>query len=231
MLEWLRHNHDAISALGTIVGALVFGFGVLQYRRAQVWKRTEFVASLYKELIQDDKCIRAMEMIDYPERACKIQDVSQYDGGDLNFIVDSLNFYNDNPNELHVKVRKDFDRFFALLEQFERAIRNRLVREKDVLPYLAYWMDALDDDNSSGTAIRKYMRDAEFDDVERLLRRRLSLVARLREMLRRLRILPAGRREDRNPGIAGGGNAGRLGFAVGEERQAEAVPDRDQRAG
>jgi hypothetical protein len=48
--------------------------GLSQYRRAQEWKRAEFLANEIKELLADRKASNALTMIDWSARRIKLDE-------------------------------------------------------------------------------------------------------------------------------------------------------------
>ncbi|HZP21239.1 MAG TPA: hypothetical protein VFB16_13655 [Bauldia sp.] len=174
MIELLK---DPIEIVTHAVGALAIVFGVYQYYRSEKWKRLEFVSKSYKETIDDALCQRALTLIDYPADIISsvpdLKEFSKKDDCGLHKVAlaSALDFSQDEVTALDVEVRKYFDRLFVYMEQFERAIRAGLVKEAEVLPYFNYWIYKINTEDSAGAAIRKYVEEAEFDDVERFLKR------------------------------------------------------------
>jgi hypothetical protein len=74
-----------------------------------------------------------------------------------------------------MRIRDTFDRFFSYLEQFERAIRNRVVDEQDVYPYFAYWFEMLGGERHLpqyvSDCVLEYIGNYGFPDVVRFLHR------------------------------------------------------------
>jgi len=65
MTRWKKS--EAISLLSVICAALVFGFGIWQYRASENWKRSEFVANQIKEFNSDRINQMVLLMMDYDE--------------------------------------------------------------------------------------------------------------------------------------------------------------------
>jgi hypothetical protein len=56
----MLHFLKGIANLAPIGAVIVFAIGLCQYSRAERWKRTEFVAKLFKEFSDDPNCEVAM---------------------------------------------------------------------------------------------------------------------------------------------------------------------------
>ena len=147
IFEFLSYKKDAFSSLGTIIALALFAFAFHQYRRGENWKKSEFIAKLYKDFADDSVCQRAMWMLDWSRRsinfgteACPIEE--DYTWGIL-YLALRKHDENTRFTELEMRIRDTFDRFFMYIEQFERAMQNKLVKPKQVYPYFAYWIDLL----------------------------------------------------------------------------------------
>ena len=158
MLEWFAAYKDALSGfaslfavIGTIFAVAIFFSGVRQYKKAESWKRTEFLAKLYSEFSNDPAALRAMWMLDGDDRKIFFEEGDKHKAYRVNthIIIDALRRYSPkrefSQRDLHI--RDSFDSFFVYVEQFERAIQNDLVDKDEVRPYFAYWIRLL---NKSG---------------------------------------------------------------------------------
>src|SRR5689334_5323393 len=56
---------NTLTAIGLAGAALTFAAGLMQYQKAQRWKRAEWVAQEMKSLLQDPMVVAALQMIDY----------------------------------------------------------------------------------------------------------------------------------------------------------------------
>jgi hypothetical protein len=204
--SFLKDNKDAFLSIGsvfssaaTVLAILIFSFGLRQYAKAESWKKTEFLAKLYDEFANDRGCRNTMSMLDgdartlYFDKGDKFHPVKV----DINVVYRALRPFNpgDDFTEDELRVRDTFDRFFVYLEQFDRAIDNRLVRAREVYPYFGYWIELLNGDDtvrannidrvggplkltSDGEIpdelrrqIHRYIDDAGFEHVQRFLKR------------------------------------------------------------
>jgi hypothetical protein len=180
LLTFLSANKDAISSAGTIFALAVFAFAVFQYRRGESWKKSEFIAKLYKDFIDDADCQRAMWMLDWFDREINFglssKGESLIEVCSSVVVAKALRKHSIAPfTEVEVKIRDTFDRFFLYIEQFERAMQNKLIRERQVYPYFAYWIDLLSGKRHLSpalqTAILSYISEYGYRDVERFLGR------------------------------------------------------------
>jgi hypothetical protein len=62
-----------LSAGGAAGATIAFLVGILQYRKAQQWKRAEFLASEIKSLFENSKVSTALTMIDWSLRRIKLR--------------------------------------------------------------------------------------------------------------------------------------------------------------
>lgn len=157
---------------------VIFAFAVLQYRRGETWKKSEFIAKLYKDFMDDVSCQRAMWMLDWINRPIdfgteKNPFVVKYNH---QILMTALRKHDGNPfNDEEIVIRDAFDRFFVYIEQFERAIQNKLVHQEQVYPYFGYWIGLLSGQlhlpNEIRLVVLNYIECYEFDDVKRFLNR------------------------------------------------------------
>jgi hypothetical protein len=161
---------------------LVFAVALAQYIRAESWRRTEFVANLYKEFSENEDCKRALWMLQGDKRKLYYKEgetLHEYQCNDDVIRIALTEAIAENqlsPSQLHI--RDTLDNFFIYIEQFDRAIQRRLVSQRDVFPYFGYWIDLLtvipDDSPRKSTLdkIIEYIDHAGFDDVQKFLGRK-----------------------------------------------------------
>jgi len=151
---------------GTIV-ALTFGFR--QYRRAEAWKRGEFVAREIKEFQLDPLAVNAMQMIDWGERrinlylkecpeyvSCPRVDrkilglallpheiKAQYPSPEIPKVDIAKTRF--TPDE--VRIRDTFDVFLNYLQRFGNFIAAKLISAEELEPYLKYWLGSIASEN------------------------------------------------------------------------------------
>jgi hypothetical protein len=188
MLNWLAANKDAFAGLasiftvlGTIVAVVIFCSGLHQYIKAERWRRTEFLAKLYGEFSNDPAAVRAIWMLDGDDRVIFFEEGDKHKEYPVNQerVIEALREYSPENefSQLDLHIRDSFDVFFVYIEQFDRAIQNRLVDKDDVRPYFAYWIDLLNNqrDNTNDERLRNqilnYVDVIGFVHVQRFLAR------------------------------------------------------------
>lgn len=164
------NTSDLIGITGVITGCIAFVVGILQYTRAQKWRRAEFAAKEFKEFISKPAIANAMLMLDWNSRIYEIGKASypgvgtdqdaKNEGVSSNVIDDivlanALVHHNQkyrcpSPERRQpgftlpeIFVRDVFDAFFEGLQMFENFIASGLVRSTEFQPYLAYWIDII----------------------------------------------------------------------------------------
>src|SRR5215216_4539285 len=185
-LNWFHVHKDALAGIGSVFGVvgailavMIFEAGRRQYKRAENWRRTEFLAKLYKDFSDDNACRRATWMLDGGERIIYFEEGNDQKAFPVNedVLFKALRDYSSDKkySDLELHIRESLDRFFVYLEQFDRAIQNNLVEQHEVYPYFGYWIDLLNGagpmDDKVRRRIRDYINDSGFEDVDRLLRR------------------------------------------------------------
>ncbi|HTS40250.1 MAG TPA: hypothetical protein VMH84_06905 [Xanthobacteraceae bacterium] len=178
VLAFLNHNKDAFSSLGTIFAVIIFAFAFYQYRRGESWKKSEFIAKLYKDFMDDMACRNAMWMLDWENRQINFgsEEMPIIENYNYGILIQSLRKHDDiGFTDLEKRIRDTFDRFFMYIEQFERAMQNKLVQPRQVYPYFAYWIDLLGGKRHVPYDVRKcvleYIEIYGIKDVRRFLDR------------------------------------------------------------
>jgi hypothetical protein len=162
---WLEPSKFVVSVVTACVATIVFYEGLRQYRRAQEWKRAEFLANEIKELLADRKAANALMMIDWGARRIKLDSdekptlvtyrmqakallphtFAQEGAGILiessNTSTEEANLRNFTPDEALIR-----DCYDALLDRLDRLgsyIETGLLSASDMRPYLGYYIDEL----------------------------------------------------------------------------------------
>jgi hypothetical protein len=158
---------------GSLGAIVVFGFGVLQYRKAQKWKRNEFLAEEIKEFNESKSVRDALSMLDWYGRTiyCDPCDKTSavwvahtkastvYGPVDLPKVTlkRALEYHEDrakrlsgSPSDKECKfdpaeqhVRDTFDECFRYFERFETLLDNRLFSIRELTPYVAYMVSLM----------------------------------------------------------------------------------------
>jgi hypothetical protein len=122
--------------------------GLMEFRRAQQWKKAEFLAQEIKSFRQDVDVKRALLMLDWSEIPIY---TAEHEGLTKREIIcdDELLFMALTPDDdtdfsdNQYIVRIIFDQYLDKLSMFERYVQSGLVKVDELRPYLQYWIDAM----------------------------------------------------------------------------------------
>lgn len=142
--EW--KPDDVLKAIALLGAAIAFTIGLIQYRRAQQWKRAEWVAQEMKGLFGDPLVQAALMMVDwgatnvvlYPERPEDSRSIWLTDAD----IAEAMRPHEDRQDGFsadEARIRASFDRFLDGVERFHSYMDTGLVTADDLRPYLKYW--------------------------------------------------------------------------------------------
>ena len=176
---------DYVALLGVIAGLIAFLVGLIQYVRAQLWKRAEFVAKEIKEFESKPSVKLAMQMLDWNARRYKLfpekQPAEQEAVVTDKTLSSALVPHEDREptvfTPVEVCIRDIFDQFLDGLERFEHFIESGLVTHKEFYPYLIYWIKIIGDRNSGRKppefydSFWKYLDSYGYSGVQKLLGR------------------------------------------------------------
>jgi hypothetical protein len=152
--------------LGVLVG---FCVGLMQYRKAQHWKRLEFVAAEVKEFEDDPLVLKAMQILDWNNREINLFDDTPQNRSKWPNVTDDLvrrallripDQRKDAYDDEEVAIRDVFDVFFGYLSRFDNYIESGLVGYGAFDPYLRYWLDIMSNKHSM-------KKDQEYRDTLR----------------------------------------------------------------
>ncbi|MEK6324430.1 MAG: hypothetical protein AABN33_22550 [Acidobacteriota bacterium] len=149
----------AASIVAGVVGVLL---ATLEYQRAGVWKRAEFVASVVNEFVSNQSVHNAKLMLDSLRidpvgRMIKLYPEEQ-DSRKRNVLVDGDDIYNalavdrgkvtgrsEKEQERLRLIADCFDVFFNRIERFDYYIESNLVKKSDVELHIETWVQLLGD--------------------------------------------------------------------------------------
>ena len=142
-----------IKLIASTVGILGLGKAILEYTRAQKWKRVEFLAKEMKEFSNDIHVKRAFLMLDWQSYKIKVFNDEIADNEDFYFndelLKSALVFHENKKDGIFTKeealIRLIFDGFLEKLSTFQNYIDNRLFGYKDLKPYLIYYLRIIGD--------------------------------------------------------------------------------------
>jgi hypothetical protein len=174
-----------IALAGVLSASVAFASGLLQYRKAQRWKRAEFVAGEVKEVLKDRWVAVALQLLDFNSNSYNLQKADhEHDLGevklndiDLAVAMEPHSMRRGGLSTPEVRVREAFDALFDALQRFEHFVASGLVRSSDFAPYLHYWLKLLGDVNSGRkpqvvvAAIWRYIEFYGYHDVQRFMDR------------------------------------------------------------
>lgn len=164
-----------------LAGVAAFLIGLLQYRQAQKWKRSEWVANEMEKFFSDPAVASAFKMIDYGSRKVALflerpQSEQYAEVHDLEVAI-AL-----QPNDVHgpfdekeTAIRDIFDRFLERLERIYSFLGAGLVTTADVRPYLYYWAKHILAAQASGVKVHRlvglkiFMGRYDYVGAQRLL--------------------------------------------------------------
>ena len=176
---------DVVAGLSLLVASTAFLAGLIQYRKAQAWKKAEFVAAEVKALFADPAVQFALHLLDWNLSCHDLRSRDDDDAmkevwiGDATLVtaLSPHSFRSAGFSPVEVRVRLAFDVLLDGLQRFEHFIETDLVKEKDFLPYLRYWLDLMGSSSSYGKsapvlhAIWRYIAFYRYGDVQRFFLR------------------------------------------------------------
>ena len=172
-----------VDALGLVVAAAAFAIGLGQYRKAQAWKRAEWVAQEMRELMERPLVRSALQMIDWGLRDVVLFPDAVPPAPRAVEITSAQVERAMMPHEEHGRfsdsetaIRDAFDELFDGIERLAAHVDARLITPGDLLPYLKYWAAGLAVNSEKNARLWAYMEHYGFEGAAQLLRQ----VAKLR---------------------------------------------------
>ena len=141
---------DILKTIALFGAALAFVVGLAQYRRAQHWKRAEWVAQEMKSFLGDPIVQAVFLMFDWGSRRIALypdrkEESDRYVLLTNEIVAAALMSHDDRPgfSQLEADIRAAFDRALDGLERFHSYVDTGLVELRDLRPYLKYWAVSL----------------------------------------------------------------------------------------
>ncbi len=143
-MEWKAENTLSLIALAG--GLIAFLISLWQYRKAQLWKRAEWIAQEMKAFFNDPMVQNTLIMVDWGKR--RVQLFPQHEKYAERFVVvtdDDIKMAlmpheeRQGFTESEAAIRDCFDKFLDGLERYSSYVATELVEIKDLAPYLSYW--------------------------------------------------------------------------------------------
>jgi hypothetical protein len=172
----------ALKLLIVAGGIVAFVVGLWQYRRAQKWKRSEWVAQEMRQFFGDADVRRALLMIDWGKREITFSTDSAPFGTVTYAVSDAMivkalqhhTLRKEKFSDEETLIRDTFDRFLDGLERLASFRACRLVSANDLRPYLAYWFNKIRDAEEGNSQrqrlvqLRRYIESYGFRGVQQL---------------------------------------------------------------
>jgi len=173
---------EILSAIGAAIALLALIKGVIEYTKAQRWKKAEFLAKEIKELYNDQDVKRAFRIFDWDRTTIPVYsnetlfNQAQSIHVDPTILLDALKHHSDRGNFSPEEqlIRDIMDQLFFKLSLFQGYVDSELIKPNDVKPYLIYYVRMLADPNSDRRsekfrkAIAGYIKGYGYLDVQRL---------------------------------------------------------------
>lgn len=152
MWQWFQAlpAQEQLKAIALLGATLAFLIGLFQYRKAQTWKRSEWLAQEMESFFNDPVVVAALRMIDYGERRIELYPKREAEATRFVLLRDddvakalehhSIRHQEDRGfNDDEASIRDAFDHLLARLERIQSFVQAGLLKYQDVRPYLNYW--------------------------------------------------------------------------------------------
>jgi hypothetical protein len=189
------HLDDYLKILGLLGALTAFGVGLFQYRKAQRWKRAEFVANEMKDFFAAPRVQRALLLIDWGHREIPLLENRALDesqvivtrqmqtmglrphilldrtGSDPETLVVDESASGEGFTQAQAAIRDCYDAFLDGLERFASYAKADLIDISSLRPYIGYWVADISsptenaDDAAWCAALLTYISFYHFDDV------------------------------------------------------------------
>jgi len=144
---------DLIQIALLLVSIIALIKGLYEYSKAQKWKKAEFVSKEMKEFLNDFDVKRAFTLLDwsYSDIPLKENDIVgkkalKFDNELIyNSLKTHLEVENGEFTDAEATLKIVFDALFEKLLIFEHYIKTNLITNKDIKPYLIYWIEIIAD--------------------------------------------------------------------------------------
>lgn len=162
-----------ISNLLPIIAILSFVKAIIEYRKTQLWKESEFLSKEAKEFFSDEKVKTVLTLLDWNARKIMIneQEVKVNDA----YMIEALKTHNQRTrfSVEEAYLRDLFDNFFDKLSYFNIHCKNGLVSQKKIFNYFSYYFDILTTTERKDVdflkAINSYIDYYDYTNVRELL--------------------------------------------------------------
>lgn len=138
-----------IKAVAVLVSSFVLIKGICEYKKAQQWKKLEFVSKEMKDFFNDFNTKRALILLDWNSNTLQtlkneVENKEEFYFDD-DIILKALKTHKEINafTDEEVVIKKLFDDLFDKISTFESYIQTGLINTEDVLPYLNYYINIL----------------------------------------------------------------------------------------
>jgi hypothetical protein len=206
---------NVIGLVGVTVGVITAIRGLVEYDRAQRWKRGEFLASEMKAFHSNPSIHKALSILDWSDRKVELfpdrpDPDTRYVLVDDPLLISALSPSSTEYSDEQIAIRDLFIELFDALERFEDFVASGLLTARQLRPYLYYWIQTVADYEKAGdrvdriTALADFIAAYEYSGVNRLIKRlgfgdrtrdqgRVAPATGIRKHLRRLKRLATDR--------------------------------------
>jgi hypothetical protein len=156
-----------------LLGIFSFIKAIIEYRKTQLWKESEFLSKEIKEFFSDERVKVVLTLLDWNARKIMIngQEVKVND----DYMIEALKTHNQKSRfsieEAHI--RDLFDNFFDKLAYFNIHCKNGLVSEKKIFNYFDYYFNILTTTERKDwnfiKTIDNYIDNYDYSNVRELL--------------------------------------------------------------
>jgi hypothetical protein len=175
-----------VSIFGFGGAIAAFSFAVFQYRRAERWRRTEFIAKEIKDFESDPTVQNALLMIDWGARRINLFNVPNPKFKNLvkitrevqwkallphplkkkypeyqtfppsNDISKSKDYHRKTFTDEEAKIRDTYDVFLTRLDRFANFIMAGLISPDELRPFIIYWINAITENKYVEDVVWRY---------------------------------------------------------------------------
>ena len=146
---------------------------IIEYRKSQIWKESEFLSKEVKEFFSDSKVITVFTLLDWNSRKVDIN--GNFIRIDDKIIIESLQTHDKKSNFSleEAYIRDLFDNFFDKLSYFNIHCKNGLFSRNKVHNYFEYYFKILTTNERKSiefiNVINSYLSYYGYNNVEELL--------------------------------------------------------------
>jgi len=189
------HLDDYLKILALFGGSIAFSVGLFQYRKAQRWKKAEFLANEMNDFFANQRVEKALLLIDWGCRKIHLLENGPADEGVVT-VTRQMQTIGLRPHILldrtgsdretftvdggvsregftlaQAAIRDCYDAFFDGLERFASYVKTGLIDVPSLRPYIGYWLDQISsptenaDDAAWCAALLTYANFYGFDGV------------------------------------------------------------------